>query len=222
LLFAKAEASDLSPCPEDQNKRFHNCFGTYTWADGNKYIGEWKNDKWHGQGTYTWADGDKYVGEWRDGKRHGQGTYTIANGNKYVGEWRDDTLHGQGTYTWASGNKYVGEWKNNKRHGQGTYTWASGRVKEGIWENDEYQGTEEEYEKILKNRKRAAEKLEAEKRAAKLAAERHKAELQAALVRCLYEDLDRITSDTAEKIVIKKCHLELQDLSTEDLMEAYD
>ena len=74
----------------------------------------------------------------------------------------------------------------------------------------------------MKKRKRAAEKLEAEKRAAKLAAERHKAELEAALVRCLYEDLDRIVSDVAEKIVTKKCNLELKDLSTEELEEAYD
>ena len=30
----------------------------------------------NGYGTNTWADGEKYVGEWKDGKEHGQGTYT--------------------------------------------------------------------------------------------------------------------------------------------------
>ena len=35
----------------------------------------------NGQGTYTWSDGAKYVGEFKDGKKHGQGTYTFANGN---------------------------------------------------------------------------------------------------------------------------------------------
>ncbi|SVD40958.1 uncharacterized protein METZ01_LOCUS393812, partial [marine metagenome] len=34
------------------------------------------------QGTYTFADGDKYVGEYKDGKYHGQGTYTYADGAK--------------------------------------------------------------------------------------------------------------------------------------------
>ena len=27
----------------------------------------------NGQGTYTWASGGKYVGDWKDGKRTGQG-----------------------------------------------------------------------------------------------------------------------------------------------------
>ena len=43
-----------------------------------------------GQGTYTYANGDKYVGEWKDGVMHGQGTFTWANGDKYVGEFKDD------------------------------------------------------------------------------------------------------------------------------------
>ena len=30
----------------------------------------------HGPGTYAYADGDKYEGEWKDDKRHGKGTVT--------------------------------------------------------------------------------------------------------------------------------------------------
>ena len=45
-----------------------NGIGTYTYSNGNKYIGEWKDDKQHGQGTFISANGDKYVGEWKDGK----------------------------------------------------------------------------------------------------------------------------------------------------------
>jgi len=43
----------------------------------------------NGQGTYTWSDGSKYVGEWKDNKKHGQGTYTNPDGIKYVGEFKD-------------------------------------------------------------------------------------------------------------------------------------
>jgi hypothetical protein len=103
-----------------------NGYGTYTWASGSKYVGEWKDVTRNGQGTNTWADGRKYVGEYKDDKRNGQGTYTWPDGNKYVGEYKNDNQNGQGTSTWANGDKYVGEYKNDKKNGQGTYTWARG------------------------------------------------------------------------------------------------
>ena len=133
--------SELPDCKSSSTYK-HNCIGTFTFASGDKYVGEWKDGKYSGQGTYTfghsseWA-GDKYVGEYKNGKRHGQGTFTFASGNKYVGEWKDDKYNGQGTYTFASGNKYVGEWKDDKYNGQGTYTYADGTIESGIWEDDE-------------------------------------------------------------------------------------
>ena len=86
---AKSKRSDsgLQDCPSDQNLRYDNCYGTLTWADGEKYVGEWKDNKKNGQGTYTWANGAKYVGEFKDNKQNGQGTYTWANGDKRVGYW---------------------------------------------------------------------------------------------------------------------------------------
>ena len=42
--------------------------GVYTWKDGRKYEGEYKNDKKDGHGVYCWADGKKYDGNWTDGK----------------------------------------------------------------------------------------------------------------------------------------------------------
>lgn len=36
--------------------------------DYGKYEGGIKEGKRNGQGTYTWSDGSKYVGEWKDGK----------------------------------------------------------------------------------------------------------------------------------------------------------
>ena len=101
-----------------------------------------KGDCNNGNGIYTYANGSKYVGEWKDGKENGQGTYTWVsentwfNGNKYVGEYKDGKLHGQGTYTWANGNKYIGEFKDDKRNGLGTYTFANGTVDKGIWKNN--------------------------------------------------------------------------------------
>ena len=46
--------------------------------------------------------------------------------------------------------------------------------------------------------------------------------LEAAIDRCLFENIDKIVSDAAERIVKKKCTRELKKFSTEDLIEAYD
>ena len=58
-------ASDLPPCPS--SGVFHNCFGTWTSEDGDKYVGEIKDGKKHGQGTFTFADGSVVEGIWKDG-----------------------------------------------------------------------------------------------------------------------------------------------------------
>ena len=131
LMLSATASFALPNCPSDQTKRYHNCFGIFTWPDGEKYVGEWKDNKRNGQGTYAYADGDKHVGEYKDGKKDGQGTFTFGPnsewaGDKYVGEFKDGDFNGQGTYTYASGNKYVGEFKDGKRNGQGTFTWPDG------------------------------------------------------------------------------------------------
>jgi hypothetical protein len=140
--FLYAQTRTLPNCPS--SGYFHNCFGTYTWDDGAKYVGEWQNDKSHGQGTHTWASGEKYVGEWQNDKRNGQGNNTWANGDNYVGEWQNDNRNGQGTYIWSdgewAGDKYVGEFKNDLRHGRGTYTYANGRKDIGEFKNDKLNG----------------------------------------------------------------------------------
>ena len=67
-------ASDSPPCPEYRHATkspWINCFGTCTCASGNKYVGEFKGDKFNGQGTFTWADGSRDVGEFKDGELNG-------------------------------------------------------------------------------------------------------------------------------------------------------
>ena len=86
LLFSAGEAFALPPCPGSYNQStWTNCVGTHTYTNGDKYVGEWRDGKHHGQGTYTYAEGDKYVGEHKDGKLHGQGTFTLADGRSKEG-----------------------------------------------------------------------------------------------------------------------------------------
>ena len=141
-FFFSISGHALPDCPSDTSVIWNNCFGTYITASGDLYIGEFKDDEYHGQGTYTWINGpnrgDEYFGEFKGSILHGQGTYTYANGDKYVGEYKDGTIKGQGTYTFANGDKYVGEFKDGKRHGQGTITYANGTKRVGYYMNDDF------------------------------------------------------------------------------------
>jgi hypothetical protein len=123
---------------EFENNKTHGQ-GSYTFADGSKYVGELKYSKYHGQGTWTSPGGDTWVGEFKENKMNGQGTVTYVEGNTYVGELKDNKRHGQGTMTWGS-DKYVGAWQNNLPHGQGTYTWKNGSKYVGAWQNGDKHG----------------------------------------------------------------------------------
>ena len=62
--------------------------GADTGKESDKYVGEWKEDKMHGQGRYTYSvSGDVYAGGWHDGLFHGYGKYTSADGAVYEGEY---------------------------------------------------------------------------------------------------------------------------------------
>jgi hypothetical protein len=134
----------LPSCPRELTAYWTNCFGTLTWPNGDKYAGEFRDDKRTGQGTFTWPDGQKYVGEFRDSKRTGQGTYKWLDGTQYAGEWRDNKRTGQGTYTWGAGTnwagqKYVGEFRDDKFNGQAVLFAVDGSVvRNGIWVDDNF------------------------------------------------------------------------------------
>ena len=116
-------ASNLPACPPSGYEN-HNCFGTYVSSGGSKYVGEWK-----------------------DNKMHGQGSYTMSNGGTYIGGFKADKWHGHGAWTAVKKFKYVGEWKDSKRHGQGTLYQYDGEtyrtiLQEGVWKNNEFQYTQ--------------------------------------------------------------------------------
>jgi hypothetical protein len=102
----------LPACQGNDIKTWSNCSGSYSWPSG-MYRGEWKDGQRHGQGVFTWLNGDKFVGEYKNDRRNGQGSRTTRNSN-YVGEWKDDNYHGQGTLTLASGNVYKGIFNNGR------------------------------------------------------------------------------------------------------------
>lgn len=115
-LMASATVSSALPnCPVDQTRLYNDCFGTRTFEHGDKYVGEFKNNKGNGHGTMLWRNRDTYVGEFKNFRYHGAGVFTYANRDKYVGEFKD-----------------------GKRSGLGIYTSSYGEIREGIWKDGEF------------------------------------------------------------------------------------
>lgn len=90
--IASTDASSLPNCLSNQDAAYwHNCFGTYRWSNGDKYVGNYKDGKKHGQGTYTFANGDKYVGEFKNGVLDGFAIKYFADGTiEKEGIWKND------------------------------------------------------------------------------------------------------------------------------------
>ena len=57
VQLAAAAQSQLPPCQSNDVSRWTNCFGTYIWTYGDKYVGEWKDGKANGQGIDYRANG---------------------------------------------------------------------------------------------------------------------------------------------------------------------
>ena len=67
--------------------------GTYTFANGDKYVGDFVDDRREGKGTLTWVNGDKYEGDFVDGKREGEGIfYNYEDGKVTEGKWLNGNL----------------------------------------------------------------------------------------------------------------------------------
>jgi len=85
-------------------------------STGNKYDGNWINNKKEGNGTEYWPNGDYYIGGWKNMKKNGYGIYTWQNGDIYAGYWLNDLFNGSGIYhDNSTGNKYSGDWKDGKK-----------------------------------------------------------------------------------------------------------
>jgi len=138
-------------------------------ARTQQYLGEWKDNQWHGKGTLEKADGERYVGDWVEGQRHVAGTLwkrkpdgtlrkiywgqwqnNLQSGrgqinyedssDVYVGEWQQGQRSGVGICTYGDGGVYEGEWLHDKRHGFGVFDYKSGDHFEGLWVEDKKEG----------------------------------------------------------------------------------
>lgn len=61
-------------------------------ANGTRYEGEWKDNRFDGVGILVLPTGLSYQGEFREGLKNGKGTLNYADSSSYVGEFKDDLV----------------------------------------------------------------------------------------------------------------------------------
>jgi hypothetical protein len=67
-------------------------YGTYIFKNGDKYVGEFRNDLFNGNGVFIWNDGARYDGQWKNGLKNGEGDYILKNGEVLKGIWTEGEL----------------------------------------------------------------------------------------------------------------------------------
>jgi uncharacterized protein YraI len=88
---------------------------TESYPNGNKYAGMVNaSGEKHGQGTYSWANGDRYKGNWINGQATGKGTYYSREGWRFEGEFLNLKFNGNGVYYFPDGKSRKGVWKNGQ------------------------------------------------------------------------------------------------------------
>lgn len=116
-------------------------------VNGNRYVGEWKDNLKHGKGTQVWKkSGATYEGDWKFGKRDGYGTLSHPDPETgkyrrvYSGWWKGDKKSGYGIQFYGPKDYYEGEWCRNQRSGWGRKYYRDGNIYEGQWRNDKPEG----------------------------------------------------------------------------------
>lgn len=91
-----------------------NGFGKYSYSNGDRYWGFFKDSQRYGVGTYSWTNKSAYTGAYTaDGKRNGYGIYTYVDGSVFKGLFINDSIDGLGVMKYAkTGNISQGVFNN--------------------------------------------------------------------------------------------------------------
>ena len=137
--------------------------GSYEYACGAVYKGEWYRSRRYGNGVLGLKLGNNYEGTFDGGLRHEYGVM-VGQGYHYKGDWKKDKMHGYGVLGFPDGSLYEGIWEkdfmkhgvyrsehftyegyfeNNTFEGEGKMTLNNGEVRKGNWEKGELKGVAE-------------------------------------------------------------------------------
>lgn len=143
-------------------KNYKSGFGKSYYVNGGTYVGEYKNDLYHGQGELLYRPNTEksfhYVGSFKYGEFDGQGEIKGSNNYSYVGGFKAGVFHGDGVgifeassdkdlikrygedyaslnpnMTSVSAVRYEGEYKKGNRSGLGKMEYSNGDTYAGLF-----------------------------------------------------------------------------------------
>ena len=153
MVLSKGRVKDHSTQHTRTNLNTYYSYikGTWTYANGDQYVGDWANGHKHGYGIWTLKNGDRYEGPFFNDARNGiGGKYFFATGDLYIGDYVDNIKEGNGEYIakvttpcrdvatsgkyrYFEGDHYIGQYRKNNRHGIGKQWSKNGNIYEGEW-----------------------------------------------------------------------------------------
>ena len=64
--------------------------GVMTWPDQSRFEGDFKLGKIDGEGTKFFSNGNRYIGQWKNDVMHGHGVwFNIKDQTKRQGQWNN-------------------------------------------------------------------------------------------------------------------------------------
>ncbi|MDR0606623.1 MAG: hypothetical protein LBG80_20320 [Bacteroidales bacterium] len=148
--FSQSVKYDNGKCTEG------NClngYGTFEFHSGqfagDKYVGYFKNGKFHGRGRYDYDKSKAYYdGLWNNGIREDTNAVYVSVNYKYRGSYKNGKQNGEATISFISGKRagdtYTGSIVDNKFNGEGSYVYNPdnlNRIKyTGHFENNKFNG----------------------------------------------------------------------------------
>ena len=117
------------------------CHGEGIWIkDNNIYIGNFRNDNFHGIGLFITAEGDYYFGEWENSQCNGYGSLMMDQKLEYQGDFRNSRKEGYGEEKYPDGDIYKGLFYQGEKNGKGQYIFADGSRYDGNFKKSKYNG----------------------------------------------------------------------------------
>jgi len=103
LLLMAQEPLSICPQPSQKISSWNKCIGPYTYPNGLKYIGEWKNDSASGDGIILYPNHYLFVGQFTNDRAQGRGAIVDLSGNLFKAGYANSPEIGEQNYLAAAG-----------------------------------------------------------------------------------------------------------------------